>query len=388
MLVRALPFHRQGGLEYHTLDLAGALAKRGHTIVILTSVSAASPPPGLPERICIEYIPNATPGNYSLSFFRNAEHELKRLDREHGFDIIHAQEFAGMFLRRHPGKLVVTIHGTMTTETPLWRFYFRRLSTRQRAEMVWRYKYRLLLQPWFRRMLKRVDRIIVDSEFTRRQLLQINSEVQNKLSIVPLGIDPQRYAFAAPTQAQAHSVPRIGILGRVQKMKGLEVAVRAAKLLRCRGVLFELQIAGSGDYAVGLQQLIGELGLQDVVQYVGALEGGADLASFLSGLDLLVFPDLTQPAFGLVAIEAMHYEVPVVGARSGAIPEVVTDDVGWLYDPWSEAELAATLQVALSDESILKKKSEAARARAQVFTADAMAEQVESVYLSLKSEKG
>src|SRR5437868_959361 len=115
MLVRALPMHRPGGLEYHTWDLALGLQARGHEITILTTRfgAANSAPEELPPNISLQFVSRSRPADYSIAFFRYAQRDLERLDRTHHFDVIHSQELAGLFLRAWPGRLVVTVHGTM-----------------------------------------------------------------------------------------------------------------------------------------------------------------------------------------------------------------------------------------------------------------------------------
>jgi glycosyltransferase involved in cell wall biosynthesis len=380
MLVRALPVHRAGGLEFHTWDLVRALARRGHEIVLLTSKLTHEDRirMNLPDGVTVHEVPGTRPGNYSISFFRNAETAITRLDAEQRFDIVHAQELAGLFLNPRAGRYLVTVHGTMTSEVPLDRRYFSRLTPREKLAAAWKYKQRIALLPAFRTMLDRADRLLVDSDFTRRELLRIRQDIRHKLALVPLGIDPERYP-AGERPARPDDIPRLGILGRLQRMKGVEVALRSAEQLRHRGVLFRMVIAGTGDYANALQAEVQRLGLQDHVELRGRLDSDEAVRDFFQSTDVLLFPDLTQPAFGLVAVEAMHYGVPVVGARSGAIPEVVTEDVGWLYDGWNAGELSALLAGILRDPVVLARKRESAIACATTFTADKMAESTEGV---------
>lgn len=380
MVVRALPFHRQGGLEYHTWDLAGALARRGNRVVLLTSAPPANGLCELPANVVVEQIRGSKPGDYSMAFYRNLNAEVDRLDKLHSFDVIHAQELAGLSLRARPGRLVVTVHGTMTSETPLYRHYWRRLGWSERLMAAWRFKSRLSLMPAFGGMLRRADALIVDSVFTRRELLLKDAALRQKISLVPLGLDLARYPDA---EQQYRARSRIGVIGRVQKMKGIEIAVGAAEVLRARGSEFEMQIAGSGPDADRLKALITEAKLQDYVKYVGPVDGGKPLAEFFANLDVLLFPDLTQPAFGLVAVEAMRYGVPIVAARSGAIPEVVTEEAGWIYEPWDVAQLGAVLHAALKDEEGRRTRSQRVRELVQNFTADRMAADVQRVYYSL-----
>ncbi|MGC8842286.1 MAG: glycosyltransferase family 4 protein, partial [Candidatus Sumerlaeaceae bacterium] len=168
LVVRALPVHRLGGLEYHTLDLANALQSLGCEVTVITSRH----PEGrdcetLESGVKVIYLRTGQPGDYSLAFFRGVEETVANLDRAKCFDVIHAQEFAGLLMRPRPGRFVVTVHGTMTTETPLDRRYFRRLRLPEKLRALWLGKGRLALLPAFRRLLWRADRLVVDSQFTQ-----------------------------------------------------------------------------------------------------------------------------------------------------------------------------------------------------------------------------
>ncbi|MDY6897989.1 MAG: glycosyltransferase family 1 protein [Cyanobacteriota bacterium] len=80
--------------------------------------------------------------------------------------------------------------------------------------------------------------------------------------------------------------------------------------------------------------------------FVGYLTG-ADLASAFASADAFVFPSRTE-TLGLVLLEAMAAGCPVVAARSGGIPDIVTDGVnGYLFDPKSDdaGAIAATLRL-------------------------------------------
>jgi glycosyltransferase involved in cell wall biosynthesis len=384
MVVRGLPCHRLGGLEYHTRDLTCALAALGHELTVVTtplpsgtSVAAA----GLPPEVQVITMPAGPPGDYSLAFYRALGPAIERLHAAKRFDIIHAQEFAGLFLRPRGARLVCTVHGTMFTEVPLDRRYWRRLSPAERLAAAWRYKARLALHPFFRLMLHRADRLLVDSRFTFRELARMDGALRPKIGLVTLGVDPARYRLASaprPPQNLAET-PVIALLGRLQEMKGAGMAVEAARLLRARGVRFRMEIGGTGPFAAPLQRQVDSAGLGGQVVLRGRIAPEATSA-FLAQADLFLFPDLTQPAFGLVAIEAMLHGLPVVAARSGALPEIVTPETGWIYDAWNPRELAGVLEQALDDRRALAARAAAARCHAARFTAAAMAVQAEAEY--------
>lgn len=385
MPARALPVHRWGGLEFHTFDLARALAERGHDVTILTSAhSAKTGWDQMAEGLRVWHLPKGAPGDYSFAFFQQLKSLLLRLDASQPFDIIHAQEFAGLFAGPFPGRFVCTIHGTMFSETPLDRRFWPHLICRQKLAALWRHKPRIALHPFFKRMLKRADRLIVDSDFTWREICGIIPRARSKMRLIPLGADFTRYAPAnrsAPSPETAHAFT-VALLGRIQEMKGLGMAMRAAALLRERGIDFRMIIAGAGDYSESLRRAITENGLQKHVDLRGPV-APESLGSFFLESDVFLFPDLTQPAFGLVAIEAMHHGLPVIGARSGAIPEIVTDETGWIYDPWNPAELASLIGRLARNPAEVEKKAWPLSSAIACYNAPRMAADAEKVYLEL-----
>jgi glycosyltransferase involved in cell wall biosynthesis len=293
--------------------------------------------------------------------------------------LIHAQEFAALFLHPLGCPIVCTIHGTMFSEVSLNRRYFSRLSLGDKAAATWRYKSRILLHPFFCSMLKRAQLLLVDSDYTRRELLRIRSDLRNKISLVPLGIDFSRYT---PRCSETEETLSIALLGRLQEIKGLRVVAEAAALLKQRKMDVRFRIGGIGAYRRELSAFIRSHGLEDRMELVGAVLP-QDVSQFLSQSHVFLFPDLTQPAFGLVAVEAMHHGLPVIAARSGAIPETVTEDTGWIYDPWSATELAGLIEQISGQRALIAQKAAVARSRADEYSAETMAVQVEKAYLRL-----
>lgn len=263
-----------------------------------------------------------------------------------------------------------------------------------KVEVLWRYKSRLILRWFFRRMIRRAEALIVDSEYTRRELAWETGDpaVVEKTFVVPLGLDFLRYPDL-PQVVEKVDVGdgrgrfRIAMLGRLQRIKGVEIAIRSAQQLLIRGVDFELNIAGSGEFAREARRLIEELGLGGNVCLMGRV-APEDMREFLAGHDVFLFPDLTQPAFGLVAVEAMAYGLPVVAARSGAIPEVVTAECGWLYDAWDVSGLAGLLHEISEDREGVVLKARAALRRGRGFNAVKMAGDMERVLQMLSGERG
>ncbi|AXA36980.1 MAG: glycosyltransferase family 4 protein [Candidatus Sumerlaea chitinivorans] len=386
MVVRALPVHRLGGLEWHAHDLANALQKLGCEVTVVTSRH----PEGLKEEVWpsgvrVRYLAEGPVGDYSLAFFRGVERLVADLDQREPFDIVHAQEFAGIFMQARPGRFVVTVHGTMTTETPLDRRYRRHLSWREQVRQAWRFRTRLALIPMFRKMLDRVDLVVTDSEFTAREVRRILGR-RPPIQIVRLGVDFSRYQISSVSRlAIQHQAPlRIALLGRVQEMRGIPEALATAYRLRWHGIPFVMKIAGHCAEPEWLEGLISCFLLWNEVRYVGRLAPDA-VSDFLADADVLLLPDRTQPAFGLVCVEAMLHGLPVVATRVGAVPEIVTEDVGWLISPWSVPEMTATLVRLARHPEEVREKAQRTIPYARQFTAERMARDMLAAYENVLS---
>jgi len=384
LIVRALPVHRLGGLEYHTWDLANALQKSGCHVTIITSRH----PQGcekelLPSGVEVFYLPTGPSGDYSMAFFRGVEKLTAALDSQKKFDIIHAQEFAGIFMKPRPGRFVVTVHGTLTTETPLDRRYFAHLRLAEKIRAIWIGKARVALTPFFQRMLRTADLLLTDSRFTQRELAWLAPAVIEKTTIVPLGVDLGRYNLPTKRRERRHPSPlKIVLLGRVQIMRGLLEALAAAYRLRWHNIDFRMRIGGTCSPAGWIDDAIAHFLLEDVVDYEGQIPA-EKVSEFLEWGDLFLFPDRTQPAFGLACVEAMLHGLPVLATRVGAVPEVVPDSCGWLCDPWNAQDMTVQLVRIAGAADRLEEKSENAWHHARRFTAEAMAQRTLACYEKL-----
>lgn len=108
-------------------------------------------------------------------------------------------------------------------------------------------------------------------------------------------------------------------LGRLHRVKGHRWAIEGARRTERR-----LVIAGGW-----------RLSLSRQVRYVGQV-GGERKAELLAGADCLWMPALWDEPFGLTLIEAMASGTPVLGTHRGALPEIVTPEVGALGDSVDE----------------------------------------------------
>lgn len=380
LLTRALPEHQFGGLESHTVTLAQALQQRGHTVTIITSAK-----PNKSETcadvtgINIVNLPRTQPGRYTLSFFRESAKFIKELDKQEHFDIIHSQGFAGFgYMFRKTKPLVVTIHGTVTSETMLFAKKFS-------LPNLWRYRKRLGITPLYRQLLSRADAILVDSNFSKQLLLQEEPKLHPKLAMVYLGIDTDYFLpydkIAAKQRFGFTSDFLILALGRITESKGFQVLLEA--VTHINDISYQLVIAGDGPYRRQLEHMAVKNKINHI-RFLGRVDI-SELPWIYSAADVFVNPDLAAPAFGLVAAEALSCGTPVLASNTGALPEIVTPEVGLCVPPNDATQLAAALRTLYQNKGTRWQLAQAARKRAEsLFTVHRMAVETEKVYQRLE----
>ena len=208
--------------------------------------------------------------------------------------------------------------------------------------------------------------------------------------VSPIGYGVDQATFhpsAGPVSSGQQGVLKIGYVGRLVEEKGLDDALDA--MARYPAPV-SLALMGEGPHEGRLRQRIDQLGLADRVTIRG-WGAPADVAAFIRQLDALVLLTRTTPTvreqFGRVIVEAQSCGVPVIGARSGAIPDVVGEG-GWIVPERDPDTLARLLDSIVKDPAAVASRSvEARRNVATRFTYEAVAEAFASACISAASRK-
>lgn len=138
------------------------------------------------------------------------------------------------------------------------------------------------------------------------------------------GLDEQRFS---PTYQPAGDY--VAFLGRIIESKGVHLAIAAVKAYNQAATRsLKLKIAGkhySGHKDAYWQERIAPELTGPNIEYVGFIDSDAAKQDFLGNARALLVPSTFDEPFGMVLIEALATATPVIGLRSGAIPEVITD---------------------------------------------------------------
>lgn len=169
---------------------------------------------------------------------------------------------------------------------------------------------------------------------------------------------------------------RVGLVGRLQRWKRVELLLRAVPLVVAVEPSATFTIVGDGDpliepeYPDELRELAHRLGVENAVTFTGHVSRPGEL---IGGLDVLVHTADREP-FGLVYLEAMARQVPVVAPLVGGSTEIVRHGVDGLLVDVSDADaLAQALLALLSDPERRRCMGTAGRERVrELFTLERM----------------
>jgi glycosyltransferase involved in cell wall biosynthesis len=215
-------------------------------------------------------------------------------------------------------------------------------------------------------MTSPVTKVIAISEFVKEQLIK-SGVPKEKIDVRYLGVDTNRFTPDASAHEQLARKFNVGsheiILSTVSYLrpfKNPQILVQTCKELASRHLPFRLFVAGDGEMLPGLKEMSRQLKLEDRIHWLGNVP---DPKYLLQASDVFVLASVGE-AFGLVLAEAMACGVPIVGSRSGSLPEVVADGLtGFLVTPMIATEFADAIERLARDKNLREKMNSQAIAR-------------------------
>lgn len=235
------------------------------------------------------------------------------------------------------------------------------------------------------------DAICVSCPEEEEQFRLHYGDPQGRLEIIAPGVE---HAFFAPgDQAGARRAlgfdvdrPLLLFVGRIQPLKGPDVAIRAlAELGDPRATLVIVGGASGPDGDIETRRataLVDELGLHDRVRFVPP-QPHHILSTYYRAADVVLAPSRSE-SFGLVALEAAACGVPVVASAVGGLISLVDDGrTGRLIDGRDPADFARAVSEILGDDHVRAAMRGAAVARARNYTWGFAAARLRRLYSDL-----
>lgn len=237
---------------------------------------------------------------------------------------------------------VVTIHGS-------------ELPTLERDRRYWQRTFDSLY---------RAKNIFPNSGYTRDWFLRIfKGNFREKSRVIPGGVNINKFVYseaganAVDKELDLHGKPVVVFAGKITKYKGVEYLVNAAK-----NIHGEVVILGDGPERAKLQEKAKSMNLTNI-HWVGHLGAGVKkLVPYYSRADVFVAPSIWDEPLGLVILEAMACNTPVVVTRKGGIPLAVKEGYNGLFvRARNSSQIVEKVNKLLDNESLRLKMGQNAR---------------------------
>jgi phosphatidyl-myo-inositol dimannoside synthase len=253
---------------------------------------------------------------------------------------------AGTALRRSASRTITFVHGTD----------------------VWA---RL---PWYRRQcLALSDLIVAVSHLTANRAIQVQRLRPGRVATLHSCLDPILFpsvhaseysrdeaAFSRSTPTSRNAFVTVARMSSIERGKGHSTVIRALPRVLARVPDAEYLVVGDGDLRDELQSLAREIGVADRVRFLGRV-ADADLDVIYQQCKVFVMPSRTE-GFGLVFLEAMAHDLPIVAGNTDASPEVIGDS-GLLVDPDDADQVGAAITRLLLEPELRSRLVRQARYR-------------------------
>jgi len=298
---------------------------------------------------------------------------IVKLCKEHKIDILHAhlqKSIIGCLLVSYFRRIPVIIHerGAIFRKGIIFRIY------------------RLLL----RVLHHRAAVIIANSQATACELIRRAGIRKDDIEVIYnavdfAGFDPDKIPRNKAREKLGISQTDIavGFVGRLHKVKGVDLLIEAFALLSQKSSNYLLLLAGDGPERNSLEALVTRLGITDRVRFLGMCN---NVPEVLTAFDVSTVPSRQEP-FGRVAVELMRMKVPIVCSGVDGLAELVTDGVtGLITKENTPDEIAVAIERLANDRELQKKLVENAYKFSEQFNVGEHVKKIEKIYSGVLSD--
>ena len=251
---------------------------------------------------------------------------------ENNFDLIHSHDWltypAGIAAKKATGKpLIIHVHATD----------FDRSGGNVNPTVY----------AMEREGMEMADKIIAVSNLTRKTIIEKYGIPPEKIDVVYNGVEPSGTTGNLQIKKGVNEKV-VTFLGRITMQKGPEYFVEAAYLVMKKMENVRFVMAGSGDKMTTMIKRVAELGMADKFHFTGFLKGD-DVYNMFKLTDVFVMPSVSEP-FGIVPLEAMQADVPVIISNQSGVSEVLKHAIK--IDFWDTYAMADSIYGLLNYPSL------------------------------------
>jgi len=237
-----------------------------------------------------------------------------------------------------------------------------------------RAKTRRFLNISMKKSCRRADVIVTISEFSKKEIIKYLSIPEEKIKVLPLGVDFNRFHTGYSEKEKGNVVQKYGLpenyllyLGTIEPRKNLERLIRAyAHACEKKNDMPALILAGrKGWLYEDIFNTVEKLNLTAKVKFLGYVDS-EDAPVLISAAQVFLFPSVYE-GFGLPVLEAMACGVPVITSDVASLPEVA-GEAAILVNPMDIMNMTDEILRVVEDEGLQKEMIEKGLVQAGKFS--------------------
>ncbi|NQX84858.1 MAG: glycosyltransferase family 4 protein [Flavobacteriaceae bacterium] len=299
-------------------------------------------------------------GNYGRNLLKHISAIIKIIDA-HKIQIIHSQFFFGELLLgivkilRPKLKVLIAFVGSLSPAG------YRKLILKQ--------------------VYKRADAFVYISNYVKREKINVFPVLERKNGYVIYNGTKNPIADLYLDVSKEKTFIFLAVSG-LTVIKNIQVIIDAVKVLRKQGQdNIKVLVAGDGPLMTHFQSEIETYKLEPYIELLGYQK---DVGKLLLSADAFLHPCYVE-GFGIAVAEAMMAEKPIVGANTGALPELLENKVtGLTVDPFDANQWASAMLQLVMDKPLAMTLGKNAKAYAKrVFSVDAYVKNYDNLYKTL-----
>ncbi len=327
------------GVQQYVLSLGAWYHSQGHQVHYLCGQSQRTDLPNvhsLSRNIAVRF--NGNHLTVPLPADKKAIHRLLEAEQ---FDVLHVQMPYSPMLAGRIIKLADASAATGHKTVVVGTFHILPISRLVRTATK-------LLGWWLRPSLRRLDAVYAVSPAARQFAAAAFDFDLSSVGVSPNVADVAKFQVAKPFSRYDDATPTIMFLGRLVPRKGCHTFVEAIALLRQRlgdELPFRAVVCGKGPLDTALRAQSNQAGLDEIIEFTGFVSE-ADKPRYMASADIMAFPSSGGESFGIVLIEAMAANRPVVLAGDNPGYASVMHERPDLLFPATNAEALADLMEA------------------------------------------
>ena len=207
-----------------------------------------------------------------------------------------------------------------------------------------------------RYVIENCDVCTANSSATKEEIIK-ELKIKKDIKVIPMGVDMKQFARKKDKKLlnkykNNKNNKILLFVGRLAEQKGLQYLIKALPLVLKKYPKTKLLIIGEGSYKKELTELTDKLNLRENIIFIGALPH-AELAGYYKIADAFILPSISGEGLGIVLAEAIAAGAPVIGTKTGGIPDIIKDrETGLLVRKKDEKDIANKISALLGNKKL------------------------------------